>query len=755
MTPAEVRTIVQGFGRSAVNFQLAGYDGIEIHAAHGYLVAQFLSAASNRRLDAYRGDTLDGRMRLLVEIVEEVRESCGVDYPVGVRLSADEHTRDGLTLDDTVEIIDALQEAAPVDYVSITTGMRGLYVKDSSWDEGFALPLAEAVKQGVDIPVIAAGRIRHPDLAERALEAGQADFIGIGRGLLADPEWVAKARAGDAGRIRPCIGIVQDCRRYAGGVACAVNPRLGRESTWHRLPAPPEPRRVVVAGGGPAGLEAARLAATSGHQTVLFEADSAVGGQLRIAGAGPTREELLDFVFYLERELDRLEVDVRRGSRATAESVLGESPDLVVCATGATPQAPSFPVDGGARVVTVWDLLGGSVTDIPARAVVLDDGSGFWHGVSAAEYLAERGAVVELVTPARGIALAIPEESTATVLQRLRGNGVRFRTLTTVTGVSGSERCPGRRRERRGGRHVRRARRRANAPEGRRRSRARARHSRSGVRHRRQRGTASPDARCARREPRDPAARFGDAARDGDRPRRPVNIVALVKYVPNPSGIPPEIGPDFRLRRDGPEGSLDPTDEPGVELATQLTRANSGTTTAMTMGPEQSVKALWRALALGADRGVAVVDDALRGADALATANVLAAAIRRHDVDLVIAGVESTDGATGTLPAALAELLGVPSLTFARALEVAGGTVRIERQTGGGYDVLECSLPALVTVTGAAAQPRHPSVRETIAAKKKPIETLVSMTSRSPTRTSTRGTPCSRSTSRPKGSQAS
>ena len=171
---------------------------------------------------------------------------------------------------------------------------------------------------------------------------------------------------------------------------------------------------------------------------MLFESASTVGGQLRIAGAGPTREELLDFVFYLERELERLEVDVRRGSRATAESVLGESPDLVVCATGATPQAPSFPVDGGARVVTVWDLLGGSVTDIPARAVVLDDGSGFWHGVSAAEYLAERGAEVELVTPARGIALAIPEESTATVLQRLRGNGVRFRTLTTVTGVSGA-----------------------------------------------------------------------------------------------------------------------------------------------------------------------------------------------------------------------------------------------------------------------------------------------------------------------------
>ena len=203
-----------------------------------------------------------------------------------------------------------------------------------------------------------------------------------------------------------------------------------------------------------------------------------------------------------------------------------------------------------------------------------------------------------------------------------------------------------------------------------------------------------------------------------------MNVVALVKYVPNPNGIPPEIGPDFRLRRDAPEGGLDPTDEPGIELATRLTRTSGGTTTALTMGPDQSVKALWRALALGADQAVAVVDDALRGADALATAKVLTAAIRRHVFDLVIAGVESTDGATGTMPASLAELLGVPSLTFARALHVEGGTVRIERQTGGGYDVLECSLPALVTVTGAAAQARHVSVRETIAARKKPMETV-------------------------------
>jgi 2,4-dienoyl-CoA reductase-like NADH-dependent reductase (Old Yellow Enzyme family) len=439
MTDADIREIVESFGRSAANYAAAGIDGAEIHAAHGYLVAQFLSAESNHRLDVYRGDTPEGRTRFLVEIVEEIRARCGPDYPLGVRLSADEHTPGGMMLDDTLEIVDALQESAPVDYLSITTGQRGGYVKDSSWDEGFALGLSEAVKEIVDVPVIVAGRIRLPGLAERALEAGQADFVAVGRGMLADSEWVAKARDGQVGRIRPCIGLVQDCRRYAGGVTCTINPRLGREAEWPELEAGDrEPRRVVVAGGGPAGLEAARVAAEAGHSVVLFERENVVGGQLRQAAAGPTREELLDFVFYLERELDRLGVDVRLGAAATAADVVAGKPDLFVCATGAVPEPQAFAVAGDARVVTVWDLLGGRCAEIPKRALVLDDGGGFWQGISAAEYLAERGADVELVSPARAVGLGIPEESVANVHRRLRSNGARFRALSQVSGVDGT-----------------------------------------------------------------------------------------------------------------------------------------------------------------------------------------------------------------------------------------------------------------------------------------------------------------------------
>ncbi len=194
----------------------------------------------------------------------------------------------------------------------------------------------------------------------------------------------------------------------------------------------------MVAGGGPAGLETARVAAEAGHSVVLFEREHVVGGQLRQAAAGPTREELLDFVFYLERELDRLGVDVRLGVAAMVADVVAETPDLFVCATGAAPEPPAFAVGGDARVVTVWDLLGGRGGEIPERALVVDDGSGFWQGISAAEYLAERGASVELVTPARAVGLAIPEESVANVHRRLRSNGVRFRALSLVAGVDGT-----------------------------------------------------------------------------------------------------------------------------------------------------------------------------------------------------------------------------------------------------------------------------------------------------------------------------
>ena len=436
MSLADIRMIVDGFGSSAANFKAGGYDGVEIHGAHGYLISQFLSPESNRRTDAY-GGSLQRRLRILVEVVEEIRGRCG-SATRRWRLSGDDYLPGGLTIDDTRSLAVALQEAAPVDYVSLTTGLRSYYVKDTTFAEGFALEMGALLKSDLGVPLIVAGRIRHPDLAEQALAAGQTDFVGIGRAQLADPDWVKKAQEARTAEIRRCIGIVQDCRRAEGIVGCTIHARTGREEEWGPVTRASTRRRVVVAGGGPGGLEAARVAAESGHDVIVYESSAAIGGQLRIAAAGPTRGELLDFVDYLQRELDRLGVELRTHTDATPDTVLADAPDLVICAAGATPEPPDFAIAGGSRVVNVWELLGGEVAEIPARAVVVDDGAGFWHGISAVEYLAERGAAVELLTPARGVGLTIPHESLGNVSSRLARYGVRVRVLTKVTGVDGA-----------------------------------------------------------------------------------------------------------------------------------------------------------------------------------------------------------------------------------------------------------------------------------------------------------------------------
>jgi len=202
-----------------------------------------------------------------------------------------------------------------------------------------------------------------------------------------------------------------------------------------------------------------------------------------------------------------------------------------------------------------------------------------------------------------------------------------------------------------------------------------------------------------------------------------MNVVVLAKYIPNPNATP-ELLDDFRLKREGVEGALDPGDEPGIEMAIRFAEQAGGEVTVVSMGPESAVAGVRRALSMGAHKAILITDDALKGADALATARILAAAIKRQEFDLVIGGVESTDGYTGTLPMTIAELLGVPSVTFARQLELKDGSISIQRQTESGYDVVECPLPAVVTVTAGVAEPRYPTLKGIMQAKQKPLEQL-------------------------------
>jgi 2,4-dienoyl-CoA reductase-like NADH-dependent reductase (Old Yellow Enzyme family)/thioredoxin reductase len=434
LTVAEIDELVEAFVAAAENSRQAGYDGVELHAGHGYLIAQFLSAAVNRREDAYGGD-LAGRMRFLERILRGIRERSGPEFVIGVRLSADEEVPEGMHLADTLEITRRLTGTGDAHYLNVTLGQRGAYVKDITHPEGVAVEAAAAVKAATSLAVVVAGRIVDPVHAQSILERGEADLIGMARAFVVDPDWPRKAAAGAARSIRPCIGVNQECRTFPGGILCAASARTGRERWFADALAKPTRRgfRLAVAGGGPAGLEAAVLAAGLGAEVVLLEREGRLGGQLRLAAAVASRAGMLALVDHLEHEARRLGVDIRLEQEAGAD--LCDGFDAVVVATGATAVAPPYERDAGARVLSVWALLAGEERPSGDRAVVVDDGTGFWEAVSAAELLGDLGHRVALVTPARSVGAAIPFESTAPLLRRLAERSVAFHPFTRVTRV--------------------------------------------------------------------------------------------------------------------------------------------------------------------------------------------------------------------------------------------------------------------------------------------------------------------------------
>lgn len=436
LSEAEIADLVECFAQSAVHLERAGYDGVEVHAAHGYLVGQFLSPATNQRSDAY-GGTATVRMRFLLEIIEAVAQRLDRGTVLGVRLSVDEEQANGLGLDDTKQIIEALEETGAIDYLSLTIGVRGAYVKDMSFPRGTAVERIAEVSKTTDLPVVAAQRIVTPDQAEEIVSSGTAAAVGLSRALIADPAWPRKAQAGRATEIRPCVADSQECRTPAnGGIACMVNPTVGREAQWGsgEIPEAPAPRRVVIVGGGPGGLEAARVAALRGHGVVLYERRAHLGGQIAPASAVPSRAELGGVTEHLEHELERLGVEVRTQTEATVASLQADAADVLVLATGAVPAHPTVSTDGSVEIGSVVGLLegrhDGQAPD--GRCVVADDGSGFWHSCVAAEYLALRGAHVVLATPAPTVGAMLPGESIAPTYQRLTSLGVRFAPLTAV-----------------------------------------------------------------------------------------------------------------------------------------------------------------------------------------------------------------------------------------------------------------------------------------------------------------------------------
>ena len=396
----EIDEVVAGYGTVAAHCAEGGFDGVELQCSHSSIVRGFLSPATNKRTDSY-GGALANRMRLLREIIDAVREAIGPDRALGVRICGDELIEGGTTIEEAVRIAAGVEATGKVDYINTSIGVATstLYMIEASMHvpPGYALFIPNALRREVELPVVGVGRFKDPQQAERALEEGHCDLVGVVRGQIADPDFAAKARAGAATDIRTCLSCNQECVGRMGlnrWLGCIENPRAGKESA--PLPTPGvRGRRVIVVGGGPAGLQAAVAAARRGHWVTVLEERPRTGGQVAVAASVPSRAEFLDVVRNLLAECERHGVEVRTGVRADAEGVRAEQPDVVVIATGAGPQPPHW-AGGCERVVDVRDVLEGRAE--PSGDVVVVDDLGFHQATSTAELLAERGCSVELVT---------------------------------------------------------------------------------------------------------------------------------------------------------------------------------------------------------------------------------------------------------------------------------------------------------------------------------------------------------------------
>lgn len=433
LTLEEIAALRSRFAEAAERAKRAGFDGVEIHGAHCYLICQFLSPLSNQRRDAY-GGRLENRARFLLEVIEAVRGRVGKDYPVWCRLSAMEIGGEGgITLEDTLTVAKMAEEAG-VDAIHVSAHPIAPARRPPMAQPPCAfVPFAEAVKKVVSVPVIAVSRIP-PELGEEIIREGKADFIAIGRPLLADPGLPQKAASGRLEDIRPCLycmTCLDSLYWRKEGVCCTVNPILGRERECEVEPAE-SPKRVVVIGGGPGGMEAARVAALRGHKVVLFDDGDELGGQMLLAVKPPFKETIETFRQYLVRQVNKSGVELRLGVKFAPNLLAKLRPDTVVLATGVVPVIPQIPGIDGKHVVQAKEVLMGVETG--ERVVVI---GGELVGCETALYLAERGKKVTIMRRGPELATKVNQFIRIPLINRLQAKGV-----TIFTGVDYEEVTP-------------------------------------------------------------------------------------------------------------------------------------------------------------------------------------------------------------------------------------------------------------------------------------------------------------------------
>ncbi len=431
----EIKQVVSAYASAAKRLQNVGFDGVEISSTvgAGMLLVAFLSPISNRRTDEY-GGSLENRMRIHREILEAVRGAVGPDFAVGIRLVADELINGGLTLDDARMIATRLEETGHVDYLSVCAGLAG-HVPPMYYPLGCFVHLAVGVKEVVNIPIICHARINDPIQAEQILENNQTDFIGMARALICDPEWPIKAKESRLDEIRKCIGCNQACIGYYQKdwpISCTLNPAVGREERMAIIPVEKK-KRVMVIGGGGAGLEAARVAALRGHQVTLYEKGDSLGGQLNIASKIPGRIDFDEAIRYFTNQMKLLGVEVVLGTTVTPEMVREKNPDAVIVATGSVDISPRMKTTPGVHLVTVREVLQEKV-DVGQNVIIIAD-EHHEQALGTADYLAEKGKKVEVLIRALYAGGELDPSTLTTIYTRLARKGVVITPLTRVKEV--------------------------------------------------------------------------------------------------------------------------------------------------------------------------------------------------------------------------------------------------------------------------------------------------------------------------------
>lgn len=427
-----VNEVVGGFEQSARHMQAAGLDGIEIVASHGYLLGQFLNPRVNLRSDDY-GGSFENRLRIVEETIAATRRGAGDEMVIGIRLSGEEKDHDGIEADEMLEVVDALGGNAALDYLNVTAGTSaGLagsthIVPSMRFDAAYTKPLSAAIKKVVQKPVFVAGRINQPQIAEQVLADGAADMCGMTRALISDPLMPEKAFSGRLDDIRACVACNQACIGHmlnACSISCIQHPETGRELAFGKRTKAGCPQKILVIGGGPAGMKAAAVAAERGHQVKLIERSAQLGGQVNLAQLLPGRAEFGGVTTNLSREVRSAGVEVALNTLADLDFIEAEAPDAVIIATGGKAHEPKFDGSDDAHLVSAWQVLEGKA-NVGAR-VVIADWRCDWVGLGIAERLARDGCQVRLAVNGMVAGQTIPQYARDSWLGDLHKLGVEI-----------------------------------------------------------------------------------------------------------------------------------------------------------------------------------------------------------------------------------------------------------------------------------------------------------------------------------------